>query len=910
MTADLTLDLVAHAIAAALLHSLWQGALIAVVTAAALGALRRATAHARYIMACAGLAALVGAFAITAARDVEGGLQTALKSARSTQPPPLLGPGPLDFSSAIRELRPSDLNRSVQPTSWPARLERWSAAAVPLWLAGVVLLSLRVAIGWIGLARLRRTQAVPAAADVAARVAALAARVRVSRPVRVVHSAAVRVPSVVGWLRPIILLPASALSGLSPAQLDAVLAHELAHIRRHDFAVNALQTAADVLLFYHPACWWLSRRVRMEREHCCDDIAVAVCGDRLTYAAALADLEALRQQPALALAATDGPLLQRVRRLIAPPHHGATPAWAALALPLAVGAIVIGGVVVAKAQQAPEQARVPGMIRTIPGDRGVIAGRVVDAGTGQPIAGARVDVRGPSDQVYVATDRSGRYETRPLTPGTYAITVTAPGHAPAFYDGRAGSLSERSAVHADNVVIHNSPGPQRVTLTGNVEIRRSIRVDVGPGVLVPNADVAMQATAGLSGRILDDRGRGLAGAYVQLVSTRPGLLDAAPRVASARSESDGSYHVTAPPGDYAVRAYIGTHARPSKDPALAYIATFYPGVPSQDGAQVIRLAGVDQYDVDFALLSSRTLRVSGALVDPLGHPFEDVRVSLRAVRSAAEGTVQLELNARGEFDARDVVPGTYAVDVTDPRRPERWKVARPPLEIVEDVSGLEIRAVVPASITGRVIKDPLSTGQVNLTQTVVSFVNRPDGVGSSMSAFNLDEDGSFGAEVPPGSLSLMVMGPSGWATRAIRLDGVDVFGYPLEVTPGAHEIEIVITDHLSSVNGVVVDRRGTPLAGFDVVLFPDDEARWHLASPFVQQTRSHQNGQFELALVPPGEYLAVATEGVGFLMLGDAVPMLRSLRSIATRLKVGDGEKKTISIRASPAPDNIARFTP
>ena len=103
-----------------------------------------------------------------------------------------------------------------------------------------------------------------------------------------------QVPSVVGWLRPVILLPASALTGLSPAHLDAIIAHELAHVRRHDFAVNLLQTAAEILLFYHPACWWISRRIRAEREHCCDDIAVSLCGDRLLYATALADLEALR----------------------------------------------------------------------------------------------------------------------------------------------------------------------------------------------------------------------------------------------------------------------------------------------------------------------------------------------------------------------------------------------------------------------------------------------------------------------------------------------------------------------------------------------------------------------------------------------------------------------------------------
>ena len=111
---------------------------------------------------------------------------------------------------------------------------------------------------------------------------------------RVVESALVDVPVVIGWLRPVILLPVAALAGLTPAQVEAILAHELAHIRRHDSCVNVLQTIAETLLFYHPAVWWVSHRIRAEREHCCDDIAVAVCGDPVAYAQALAELESWR----------------------------------------------------------------------------------------------------------------------------------------------------------------------------------------------------------------------------------------------------------------------------------------------------------------------------------------------------------------------------------------------------------------------------------------------------------------------------------------------------------------------------------------------------------------------------------------------------------------------------------------
>src|SRR4029079_6617056 len=123
----------------------------------------------------------------------------------------------------------------------------------------------------------------------------------------------------------------SALAALSPLQVEAILAHELAHIRRHDYLVNLLQTLVEMLLFYHAAVWCLSRRMRAERENCCDDLAVSLCGDPYAYAKALADLEELRADSGhLALAATGGSLIHRVRRLIATPSHaGRGPGWLA-----------------------------------------------------------------------------------------------------------------------------------------------------------------------------------------------------------------------------------------------------------------------------------------------------------------------------------------------------------------------------------------------------------------------------------------------------------------------------------------------------------------------------------------------------------------------------------------------------
>ena len=124
----------------------------------------------------------------------------------------------------------------------------------------------------------------------------LAAKIRLSRPVPLLVSALVQVPTVVGWLRPVVLVPVGALGGLPAEYLEALLLHELAHIRRQDYLVNMLQSVAEALLFYHPAVWWVSGHIRAERELCCDDVAVSVFGNALTYASALAHLESCRPE--------------------------------------------------------------------------------------------------------------------------------------------------------------------------------------------------------------------------------------------------------------------------------------------------------------------------------------------------------------------------------------------------------------------------------------------------------------------------------------------------------------------------------------------------------------------------------------------------------------------------------------
>ena len=304
----------------ALVDSLWQDALAAAGLAALLALVPVRAARIRYAFATLTLALMLALPLATAVR--------------------LSGTSP-QISDVVTATSP------VTPTApvadrIRAALEPALPWAVLVWFGGVVALSLRLASGWLVTRQLGRvgTSSVPDACREA--VARLAARLRIRRPLRVLESAVVQVPAVIGWLRPVILLPASALTGLTPLQLDALLAHELAHVRRYDYLVNLIQSVIETLLFYHPAVWWASQQVREEREHCCDDLAVVVCGDAHLYATALLGMERLRvATPGFALAAAGrgGSLMGRIRRLVAPVQTEIFPRWMAgvIAVTLALG---------------------------------------------------------------------------------------------------------------------------------------------------------------------------------------------------------------------------------------------------------------------------------------------------------------------------------------------------------------------------------------------------------------------------------------------------------------------------------------------------------------------------------------------------------------------------------------------
>jgi beta-lactamase regulating signal transducer with metallopeptidase domain len=298
---------VMHSLGWALLHFLWQGTAGAALAAVLMTLFRRASA--RYVVA-------VGALALMLAAPV------ATFFSLIASPPA----APRE-SSPVAETQPAATSHVVVRTS--AGISRLSPSLdalpwmVEAWLLGVAFFSLRSAGGFLLLERERRKQCTTVSDRVLARCQTLQRQLGLDRSIRYCECKWLQAPAVIGWFRPVVLLPVTALTGLSEAQLQSVIAHELSHIQRFDPFVNVFQISVETLLFYHPAVWWLNKRIRAEREHCCDDVAVSLCSNPVEYARALTLMEEWRSAPALAMAANRGPLSERIFRVLGLKSSGA-----------------------------------------------------------------------------------------------------------------------------------------------------------------------------------------------------------------------------------------------------------------------------------------------------------------------------------------------------------------------------------------------------------------------------------------------------------------------------------------------------------------------------------------------------------------------------------------------------------
>src|SRR5712664_2972092 len=287
-----------------LLHFIWQGAALAALFAVAMAACRSAAA--RYALAVGALALMMASPVITFVRLQRETIPAVRSGAQGSLP--WVGTAAQHAAVSAVSGAPAAASLRAQPVAM-----LW---LVELWFLGVLVLSLRTAGGLLLIERMRRKEIKPIGQELHERCMALQRRMGLDRVIRYCECHRLDAPAVLGWFRPVVLLPVRALTGLNEEQIEAVIAHELAHIRRLDCFVNLFQIAAETLLFYHPAVWWASQRIRAERENCCDDEAISLCGDAVNYARALTLMEEWRTAPALMMAANRSPLAERVVRLL------------------------------------------------------------------------------------------------------------------------------------------------------------------------------------------------------------------------------------------------------------------------------------------------------------------------------------------------------------------------------------------------------------------------------------------------------------------------------------------------------------------------------------------------------------------------------------------------------------------
>lgn len=318
-------DPLTGALSAALLHSLWQLAAVGLGAALVLRMTPEDRPSVRYALGCLGLLVMLLLPVFTAISHLQ---ESPGRGSAVSHSPSLVGgtvsspaleevsAGPRGEGRGNADLRGDSLFGVHIPDSWQTVIDQRRPWLAVLWALGVLVFSLRHLGAWLLVRRRLGGAAEPATAEWQDRTQRLARRLQVTRPYRLLVGKGGGSPILLGWIRPTIVVPASLLLQLPSGQVEALVAHELAHLRRYDDWVNLAQLVVESLLFYHPAVWWLSGRVREEREASCDELAARGVGSRRRYGEALARLAGGSGPWKPALGAADSEIVRRLRRLV------------------------------------------------------------------------------------------------------------------------------------------------------------------------------------------------------------------------------------------------------------------------------------------------------------------------------------------------------------------------------------------------------------------------------------------------------------------------------------------------------------------------------------------------------------------------------------------------------------------
>lgn len=300
-----------------IVHSIWQAGIIAIALVLLMLLLKNYSAKTRYIIAIIALAAtLVWASATWISSYKYAREKTALREAVMENPSEVANQIFIKLTADPQPIKPIKAEKEILIVKARAFFQKNFIFIFYLWAIGVIFFLIRFSGSMIYLLSLRRRKTIPPESSWHDTLETFSQKLGINKKVQLLQSALVKVPMVLGYVKPVILLPISLISGLSPKEIEAIIAHELAHIKRYDYLLNIIQSIIETLFFYHPGVWLISKIIRNEREHSCDDIAIELTSDKVGYIKALAAAESFqRQNYAVAFPGTEGGLLHRVKRI-------------------------------------------------------------------------------------------------------------------------------------------------------------------------------------------------------------------------------------------------------------------------------------------------------------------------------------------------------------------------------------------------------------------------------------------------------------------------------------------------------------------------------------------------------------------------------------------------------------------
>jgi hypothetical protein len=525
-----------------------------------------------------------------------------------------------------------------------------------------------------------------------------------------------------------------------------------------------------------------------------------------------------------------------------------------------------------------------------PAGTGRIAGRIVAAQTGRPLAGAVVtalsyEVLNPPRSV--RTGRDGRFEFTALRAGRYRVDVRLDGYLPLEY------------------------GQRRPPELGRP-------IDLRDGEQFDRADFSLPRASAIEGTVYDEFGDPAPDIQMQIarldyVAGRRRLMPVGSRIAVRPTDDRGRYRIYGlMPGEYYVIALTGAFRDP--DATGAFAPTYHPGTPDPAAARPVNVAaGADATGVNMALVPARTVRLSGRVVDAAGEPVDRATVTLSISDRLGRADFLFARTATatdGRFTFRKVPDGSYTIQgfgrqVTTAGNLAASEFGWLPVTVAgEDQGNLELRVAEGPALRGRITfeGDTASRpkpGELRVTAAAVEFDAAPVGGGPPPS--RMHDDYTFEVRNMSGRRAIRVDSRSpAWSVKRIVHRAQDVTDSPIEFQGrDIDDVEIVLTTRNPIVTGTVTTLEGQPARDYSVVVYSDDSARWRFPSRYVAVGRPNQEGQFTVRGLPPGDYLAVALAGLRGAEWQDP-EFLEQLRPLAKPITLAEDETKTLELKLLP----------